>query len=243
MKTFRFISVLLLSAGVVISSCSKDSLVPEQEPEPVPTSKVKTYKVTIKSKNGVDTKASLTDNGTSLSFSWADGDKLKVTKGGVSVGTLEADVDEATATTRFVGSLTGEFETGNTLELAYLSPSYNSQDGTLNGIANGCDYAVATVTVSSVNNDQISTTDATFDLQQAFVKFTLKNKVGGANLVPTSLTIRVDGMSDIAVTPTSVTNNVVYVALAGITNKDINITAVSGGIIYTCKATNVTFQH
>ncbi|MBR6466145.1 MAG: hypothetical protein IKS82_06895 [Bacteroidales bacterium] len=240
MKTFRFISVLLLTAGVVISSCSKESIEPEQEP----VSNVKTYKVSVKSNNGVDTKATLEESGTTLSFTWNTGDKLTVynqTTGRDITGTLAAK--SSGKTTRFEGELSGDIEEGNTLVLSYLSPSYNAQDGTLNGIANSCDYAVATVTVTSINGSDISTTDATFDLQQAFVKFTLKDKASGNNLVPTSLTIKVNGMSDIAVTPANTSSNVVYVALAGVTNKDITLTAVAGGKIYTYRKTGVTFDH
>ena len=240
MKTFRFISVLLLSAGAVISSCSKESIEPEQEP----VSKVKTYKVSVKSNNGVDTKATLEESGTTLSFTWNAGDKLTVfnqTTGEDITGTLAATTSGKT--TRFEGELSGDIEVGNTLVLSYLSPSYNAQDGTLNGIANGCDYAVATVTVTSINGSNISTTDATFDLQQAFVKFTLKDKTSGNNLVPTSLTVKVNGMSDIAVTPANTSSNVVYVALAGVTNKTITLTAVAGGKIYTYRKTGVTFDN
>lgn len=240
MKTFRFISVLLLAAGVVISSCSKESIEPEQEP----VSNVKTYKVSVKSNNGVDTKATLEESGTTLSFTWNAGDKLTVynqTTGEDITGKLAATTSGKT--TRFEGELSGNIEVGNKLVLSYLSPSYNAQDGTLNGIANGCDYAVATVTVTSINGSNISTTDATFDLQQAFVKFTLKDKASGNNLVPTSLTIKVSGMSDIAVTPANTSSNVVYVALAGVANKDITLTAVAGGKIYTYRKTGVTFDN
>lgn len=243
MKTLRFLSALLLMTGVVISSCSKNDLEPEQEPQNPknPVSTVKTYKVTVKTNGGVETKAALAESGSTLSFTWKVGDKLTVTKGGVSVGTLEAK--EEGKTTTFEGTLTGDIAAGNTLVLSYLGPNYNAQDGTLNGIANGCDYAVSTVTVNSISGDVINTTTATFDLQQAVVKFTLKD-ADNAPLNASSLTIRINGQSDIVVTPPSATN-VLYVALAGVTNKNISMTAVVNGKIYTYKrtASDVTFEN
>lgn len=243
MKTLRFLSALLLMTGVVISSCSKNDLEPEQEPQNPknPVSTVKTYKVTVKTNGGVETKAALAESGSTLSFTWKVGDKLTVTKGGVSVGTLEAK--EEGKTTTFEGTLTGDIAAGNTLVLSYLGPNYNAQDGTLNGIANGCDYAVSTVTVNSISGDVINTTTATFDLQQAVVKFTLKD-ADNAPLNASSLTIRINGQGDIAVTPPSATN-ILYVALAGISNKNISMTAVVNGIIYTYKrtASDVTFEN
>ena len=155
MKTLRFLSALLLMTGVVISSCSKSGLEPEQEPQNPknPVSTVKTYKVTVKTNGGVDTKATLEESGSNLSFTWKEGDKLTVTKEGTEIGTLTATKDGKTTT--FEGTLSGNIAEGNTLVLSYMCPSYNYQDGTLDYIANHCDYATSTVSVTSVNGLRI----------------------------------------------------------------------------------------
>ena len=241
MKTLRFLSALLLMTGVVISSCSKSGLEPEQEPQNPknPVSTVKTYKVTVKTNGGVDTKATLEESGSNLSFTWKEGDKLTVTKEGTEIGTLTATKDGKTTT--FEGTLSGNIAEGNTLVLSYMCPSYNYQDGTLDYIANHCDYATSTVSVTSVNNDVITTTAANFTLQQAIVKFTLKNKVGGAALNPTTLTLRTEGMSDVVITPTSSTN-VLYAALPAFTNKNFTMKAVVNGDIYYFQVAGVSFE-
>ena len=127
----------------------------------------------------MDTKALNLDE-TTLNATWAVGDEVTVYKGENLLGTLTAQT--AGSNTTLNGTLTGTVAVDDVLTLKFLSPDYASQDGTLTGFDHSidkvCDYAVATVTVKAVdgsNNISIKETAASFENQQAIVKFMLYN--------------------------------------------------------------------
>lgn len=174
-------------AALALVSCQKETT-PAPAPSPEQPS-AKTYTLTVDATKGADVKA-LSLDGKTLNATWAAGEQVavyNVTKSEALDGYLEAQ--SAGASTTLKGSLTGTVEAGDELRLLFLKPIYSAQNGTLAYIASNCDYAVATVTVASVSDGNITTdADAAFENQQAIVKFTLKDKDGN-DLNASSLTI------------------------------------------------------
>ena len=201
------------------------------------------------------------------------------------LGTLTAttvSADGLTAT--FTGSLdadkvttAGGLAEGDKLLLGYpgtnLGPStssfvfnYTGQDGTLDKIATNYDYCMTTtskskmVTVSAVDGSEVTASGtATFENQQAIVRFNLYESDGTTPVCPTSLDITAVGLvqsvalpesGDIALIPAENTltltpdgsTNVIYAALRGISGQTVKLRATNGDkyFTYTTKSA-VTF--
>ncbi|MBO4718763.1 MAG: hypothetical protein J5658_02710 [Prevotella sp.] len=236
----RIFSVLLIT-GAVLSACSDSDDIVKEEPQQ-PTGP-KTYTMTVQaSKGGEGTRALSLDESTTphvLNATWDAGEEVTVYKGETSLGTLTAQSSGPETTLK--GTLKGTINNGDELKLKFLSPSYASQDGTLEYIASHCDYAEANVT-ATVSGTSVTTDDANFVNQQAIVKFTLKKKTDNSNLVipaAAALTIS-DGTNDYTVTPASATN-VLFVAIPAISDKAITLTATDGGDHYIYEKSGVTF--
>ena len=208
-------TVALLAAGVAMTGCQNND---PQEP-----AQVKTYKMSIAASKGAENtnpangpKKVLGLDGTTLNATWATDEEVTVyneTKGAALGGVLKPQ--SAGANTTLLGELTGTIEAGDVLTLKFLSPSYASQDGTLEYISANCDYATASVTVVSVDGGTIYTEGtANFANQQAIVKFTLMKKADNSAVeIPaaTALTVN-DGTNTYTVTPASATD-VLFVAI------------------------------
>ena len=207
-------AVALFVAGVAMPGCKDKNDV--QEP-----AKVQKYRMSITASKGADNKANgpkkvLGLDGSTLTATWATDEEVTVyneTKGAALTGVLKPQ--SAGANTTLLGELTGTIEAGDELTLKFLSPSYASQDGTLEYISANCDYATASVTVSSVSGSTIYTEGtANFANQQAIVKFTLMKKADNSAVeIPaaTALTVN-DGTNTYTVTPASATD-VLFVAI------------------------------
>ena len=232
--------VALLMAGAAVTSCSSDNTISDQ-PVQQPAG-LQVYTMTVEATKGGDGTRSLADGGTTLTSTWSAGDKVKVyNSSDTELGELTAQSDGASTT--LTGTLTTKPNNNETLTLKYLSPNYSQQDGTLTGTDNSidkkCDYATATVT-ATVEGDNVTTDAATFQHQQAVVKFTLQDK-GNSNaaISPSALTIN-DGTDDIVsltsipdATYTTNGTGVLYVAIPGFSDKTITLTATVGSDTYT----------
>ena len=223
--TYLFCGLIVLAA---MTSCNQD--------EPQKPAESQSYTMTIQATKGTEAESdadgsvkrvlSLGDH--TLTASWAVGEKVTVhnnTTGADLEGYLEAQ-SSGTSTT-LSGTLTGTISNGDELKLMFLSPSYSTQDGTLEYISTHCDYADALVTVTDASTPTVSTTAATFINRQAIVKFALKKKADNSNFeIPaaTALTVS-DGTNDYTVTP-SLATNVLFVALPATNtvklSKDLN---------------------
>ncbi|MBR5906523.1 MAG: hypothetical protein IKZ51_08760 [Bacteroidales bacterium] len=213
-----------------------------EEPEVIEEPEtVQTYTLTVEAtKGGDDASKALTLVGKTLNATWAEGESVTVynkTTDELLGGSLVAQ--EAGTSTTLKGSLTSTkgISNGHVLTLKFLSPSYASQNGTLEYIAANCDYAEATVTVSDASTPSITTTDASFTNQQAIVKFTLKKKADNSNLeIPaaTALTVS-DGTNNYTVTPASATNEL-FVAIPA--TSTVNLSTTIGGIGYSYEKTS-----
>ena len=222
---FRVIAAFSLLA---VFSCAKEI---EIDVTPVETSEqvsgVQSYTMSIVAGKGEpDTKALSLSDGT-LSATWAEGDEVIVYKGDAQVGTLNAR--SSGVSTTLSGTITGTIGAGDILTLSFLSPDYVDQEGTIEYIAAHCDYATATVTVSTVSSDNkiiLEESGAEFNSRQAIVEFTLKESDGTPISDGVTSLVVTAGETTITVTPGSATN-VLYVAVPAITEGSINLLATA----------------
>ena len=217
----------LLMVGAAFVSCEKENT----------TGK---YTMTVKATKGGNGSKALSEDGASISATWAEGDEVQVYNGSTHLGTLTAQSAGETTTLR--GNLSGSINENDVLTLKFLSPNYSAQDGTLTYIAANCDYAVATVTVTAIDgSNNISTNaPASFQNQQAIFKFTVKNSDGSATIDVTSLTVTTGGQ-DYVITPASATSEL-FAALPPISSQAVTFTATgSDSKTYTASKASVTF--
>ena len=190
-----------------------------------------------------------------LNAVWKEGETVEVYNASDEKIAELTPTTTGTASTTLTGTVTGTMPgEGDALTLKFLSPDYDSQDGTLAYIESHCDYATAGVTVSSVSGGNITTDDANFVNQQAIVKFTLIDKADGTTkLKPTSFTItwfsankeeEVVKLTDIPATTYEANGDgVLYVALPAISNKLVMLAANVGDDMYTMEKAGVTFAN
>ena len=235
---YLYILAVVLFAASAFTACSNN----DEQVDGLP---INTYTITINATKGDDaspapSNRALSFVGSQLNASWKQGEQVtvyNVTQSTELSGYLSAQSD-GTSTT-LSGTLTGSVAIGDELTLKFLNPNYASQTGTLEYIAANCDYATATVTVSSINGNNITTSPASFINQQAIVKFSLLN--GTSPLSASPLVVTVDGTS-YTVTPASATD-VLYVAIPGFSSKNVALTATVGSDTYTYTKTGVTFDN
>ena len=230
----------ILIVGVTLIACAREVL-PEPEEELLGA---KTYTVAVEANKGADdlTKA-LTLAGSNINFTWTAGDAVtvyNVSRNEALGGTLTAQ--SAGASTTLKGTLKGTIGNGDKLSLKFQSPSYATQTGTLEYIADHCDYAVAEVTVTDASTPSVTTTDATFTNQQAIVRFTLKEKADGDPDINAGVLTVSDGVHTYTIRPASATNTY-YVAIPGFIGSTVSLTAFIGDDAYLYKRTNVSFAN
>lgn len=229
----RTVALLLMAGAATFVSCSKDD-------DPAASGNI--YTMTVNASKGDRATKDLSLDGTTLTATWKAGEEVTVyneTRSAALTGTLVAQSDGASTVLK--GALTGTIEAGDELTLKFLSPNYTSQEGTIEWIADNCDYATATVTVDAVDNGRITTTaDAEFENHQAIVKFTLMDDISGDALSVNPFSVTVDATT-YTVTPSSATSEL-YVALPGFNSEDILLSATVGGVDYMYKRSGITFS-
>ena len=258
MKRFTTLMGWLVMAAAFIAgmtSCSKvDDII--DEPTTTTIDAPKTYTLTVTASKGSDdaTTRALSLDGKTLNATWAAGDTVQVYHVS-SPGTLyefESNTPDGTlyakgsgATTTLSGTFTGSYTpaVGDVLRLRFLpNPNYTTQEGTLDYIAANCDYAMADITVESVDaltGNVTATGIAEFANQQAIVKFSLKQPDGITPLAVTSLSVKV-GSWTYNVTPKTDTSDI-YVAIKGASNKTVTIRATDGIDFFLYEKTGVSF--
>ena len=219
-KSFPLLTLILLV------SCAKEADVPVQLEQPV--QEALTYTLSVPA--GKDTKA-LNIDGTALKATWAEGETVRVFRGELLLGTLTAQT--AGQSTTLTGEIKGEIKDDDKFTLRFLSPSYASQDGTLDYIAAHCDYAVANVTVSSISGSNVTTTTASFLNQQSIVKFTLNVSAKPLMVVLPDQTI--------TVTPASAASEL-YVAIPAIADQALSLKAIVGNTLYVLDKEHATLD-
>ena len=211
---FYLLAVVLFAASA-FTACSNN----DEQASVLP---VNTYTITVNATKGDDASSApsnraLSFYGSQLIASWTEDDVVAVYKSETHLGNLKA-LSSGVSTTLTGTLTTSGIAVNDKLTLKFLSPNYASQYGTLAYIAANCDYATATVTVSSIFGNNITTTPATFANQQAIVKFTLKD-TDGSSISASKLVVTLDE-SSYTVTPASATD-VLYVAIPGFASKDV----------------------
>ena len=192
----------LLMAGAAFTACSnEDDLIKEQ-----PVNPTQKYIMTVNATKGSDgiTRA-LSLSGKTLSAKWAANDEVSVfpeawssTTTLTPIGTLTAAASD-NGSTSLTGDLTSAPTAGDNLKLLFPRATwdYTEQTGMLlsdaNSIEKKYDYALAEVEVKEVDGNTITTTaDASFESQQAIVKFNLQD-AGGSAINAKSLKIYANG--------------------------------------------------
>ena len=244
-KIYAFI--LLIAA---LSACTAEDILEQEQYQEI----TKAYTITVNAtkSDGASTKA-LSLDGKALNATWAVGEEVRVySVTGEGYEEMESTDPVGTLTARGSGvttTLTGSFIDSNyiptegaNLRLRFLSANYTGQKGTLAYIASNCDYAMATVTITDVDNGgNVTTTAATFENQQAIVKFSLKDKDTDDAIAATGLTVKFGSVTyEVALDEPA---GDIYVALPGWSNKEIELSATSADGGYFCyEKSGVTFE-
>ena len=255
---------VLLAAGAVLTACSSDN----DTPEPV-----KTFYMSVDAvKHANEAKAratrALSIDGSTLNAAWTTTEHVYVQgtlvsnsdkfwfKGSIqpqSAGTTTRLNGTVTLPDGWSGSIDDIIGTPHTLTLQFPrsgTPDYTGQKGTLSDIAEKYDYAIATDVRFDIKDDHIEgVIPAVFINQQAIVRFNLIDKTDGTTMLsPTALTISYDTenitLTDIpAATYATNGDGVLFVAIPGLSNKDMTLTASVGSDTYTFTKRNVTFEN
>ena len=210
--TYLFL-VMTVMAGTLTTACSSS----DDEPAS-PVQKANTLTVVAGMSDNI-TRA-LADAGTTLTATWAEGDVVEVYEGSTHLGTLRPQ-NTGSATTKLVGELTkAPSASGVELTLKYKETNYSGQDGTLAKIGSTYNYCKATTTVTQSGN-QYSGTAASFDSQQAIVKFTLKKKSDESVIKAKTMNIVGTPTLNMDLTPND--DGIYYIALPACTNQTFQI--------------------
>ena len=214
MKSIQMMAALLLAVAATTACSNDDNAI--DETTPATTGAPKTYTLTVTASKGGEatTRALSIDRKGALNAKWTEGDLVTVQENleddgsGASrvptkYGTLTATaVSSDGYSCTLTGELTGVFSKGQELMLIYNGGSAGSDGtkGTLNYVAKNDDRATAVVSITGVtaNSDgtqTLKTKPATFENQQAIVRFTLRDGDGdGAKPIsPTALSVKREG--------------------------------------------------
>ena len=179
MKKLKILMAALLAA-MVWTGCQNTL---EQEapttPEEKPVAVRDSVKLTIEAGKSINTKALELDTSGEkdrLNAFWSSGDKVYVLNpSGTSIGTLTATPKEDATKATLSGSIsTTGLAANQTLTLLFPKAtwSYDNQGGRLSTIASDFDFAKATVTITAIATDKITTTSSvTFENQQSIYRF------------------------------------------------------------------------
>lgn len=194
--------LIFAAAGMLAAASCNKALTPAEMPENT------VWTTVVEAAKGPDTKA-LAYEGAALVASWATTDNVYVLAGSESKGVMHPQ--SAAETAVLSGTLTGTFTVGDELKLRYpvLEPKYDTQEGTLEFLAENCDVGEATVTVTSVDTENkiLTLSSAKFEPQQSIVQFE-------AHPIVKTLVISTPGLDyNITVTPTDLSTNLIYVAI------------------------------
>jgi len=236
----KVFAILALAAS--LAACARMEQPVDETPVATPEgteTPARTYTLTVRATKDAGTRVLELDGTTNtLNGKWELGDKVEVYEGETRLGELTAvAVADDGASCTFSGELErlpGE----SPLTLKYLSPDYANQDGTLEYISENCDYAEAEVNVT-VEGTTITCGDALFVSRQAVVKFLLKDKAGAA--VSAASFVVKDGEATYTVTPDEAASEL-FVALPGIADRPLSLSATSGPDTYTYWRSGVTLN-
>ena len=243
MKRHTTLAGWLVMAAALVAGMAACSKVDDTIDEPATAETPKTYTLTVTATKGDDdaTRA-LSLNDKTLNATWAVGDAVQVyhvlnpgrpdemESIDTPDGTLYAKSNGSTST--LSGTITSGYtpRAGDVLRLRFLPyPDYTTQEGTLDYIATHCDYALAEITIASIDAEGVitATGTASFQNQQAIVKFSLKWPDGTSPLAATGLTVKVGRSTTYKVSLASAASDI-FVAVPKVKDKDVTLTATDG---------------
>ena len=260
------LAMVFYTMGLMTSCSNEDDSNTARDPEPI-----RTYYMSVDATKGSNEAASRTNralslSGSTLSASWAIGENVYVYAvtaispfwfdGSIqpqSEGTSTLLNGQISLPSGWEGSISDYVGKAPKFTLQFPRSGeldYTGQVGTLADIATKYDYAIATDVMFDIEADHIiAINSATFETQQAIVKFTLVEKNNETNVLsPTDLIIDY-GSESISLTSipgatyTTNGNGVLYVAIPGFSNQEVTLTATSADGTYTYTKSNVTFQN
>ncbi len=230
----------LLLMGVVLTGCAEDTWFQYENV------KEGTYTLSVETTKGISmTTRALSPEETTLTATWDTTDHIYVKKGSTwANGSLQPQYSGRTATLKgSLSDITIAIEDELTLQYPKNgTPDYSGQKGTLDDIAANYDYATASATVKAISGGNVSATAANFTNLQAIVKFRLLDKSDGTTPINTTQLTVNDGINTYTIIPTSATN-ILYVAIPGISNKILTLSAKVGSSYYIYEKAGVTFTN
>ena len=240
MKSMIQALATLLLMGVVLTSCAEDIWFQDGNV------KEGTYTLSVETTKGISmTTRALSPEETTLTATWDTTDHIYVKKGSTwANGSLQPQYSGRTATLKgSLSDITIAIEDELTLQYPKNgTPDYSGQKGTLDDIAANYDYATASATVKAISGGNVSATAANFTNLQAIVKFRLLDKSDGTTPINTTQLTVNDGINTYTIIPTSATN-ILYVAIPGISNKILTLSAKVGSSYYIYEKAGVTFTN
>lgn len=188
MKTNR-IYVIAALLGTGLAACQKvEEVIPEEKPEVKPVAEY--LNLTVQASKSIDTKALDLSGGVVRAY-WKEGETVSVYLSGEKLGTLTATPspnNDSQAILEGKIKYVDDLVDGSTLTLIFPGReddlwTYQGQDGSAPSatgtMAAGFDYATASLTIDSVQ-DEITVTDPlTFSTQQSIFCFSFKDKASG----------------------------------------------------------------
>ena len=236
----KFYAFMIMVAALAACTRAEQPLNETPDQPEVPA----TYTLTLQASKGTDTRG-LVLNGNTLNAIWDGSEQVYVylndnTSQEIAILT---PVQSGQANCVLRGDFAQPPVAGNALTLKLNTDNYMDQRGTLAYIGSHCDYAIATVTVTGVNEGTIETVEgaANFENQQAIVKFTLKDKATDAAISPSAFTVKSNGTEVATVTGIdSNSGGVLFVAIPAISGT-IDLAATVASNTYKYSRENVTF--
>ena len=176
----------LLGMAALLTGCSNEEELASQTPS-------MTYKATVIASKGnieglesldQDTRAIFVGGNTNrFATLWDKGDRVKVYKSGVEVGTLSLDDAaneqyQGTKDAYLSGTLTGSFAAGDEGELYLPSKerSYTGQTGSINSLSANYTFQTTKVKVAEVSGSTITLEKANMTHRQAYLKLRVRDE-------------------------------------------------------------------
>lgn len=182
-SNIKTLAALLIAGGAITACSNNDENILEEVSQP---DQPKVYTITVEATKGDNGTRGLVLDDDYLNAKWDQGEKVIVMKWDNTVdewkkiGELTAVPSETTSTT-LNGTLTEAPEADKTMLFLHgTSVSYDNQQGTLQYIAENCDFATAMIKniVTDETTNNITVSGIEFISQQAIVQFHLKDKEG-----------------------------------------------------------------
>ena len=215
----HYLTFMLLLLGAVLSSCGSDDDGMDSVKPVTPPASGTSWTVDVVA----ETTRGLAVSGNVLTQSWSTTDKIFVYYENQEVGVLHPETGGTSGVVKLLGNIdtpATPYNEGKELFFCYRHhmgfSDYSGQNGTLEKIASDYDFATAKAEITAVNTSErkLTVALASFQSQQAIVKFTFKRGDVNTATKPATFTVSAPGAlaNDITVTASSAFSEL-YVAL------------------------------